>query len=158
MRRGSTLFHHVLPPIALGIATLVAPSAHAQSILQQYSASRCGGAQSTWLQHNADLGDLFVINLIRLQGTQIIWNDTPVTEGQTLGYIQDVAAISPSPLTALSIRGDTDCALVQRIRAALEQAVDCPMKCFEYSEAEWGQRFSPPPPPPPRHRRKSRAR
>lgn len=147
----------MLLPSVLGMSALAIPNAiAAQPSNERYADNRCGGVSIAWLKRKYNpangIEDWGIINVVLLKDANILWNGSLVTEGQNVGYIREVAAMIPSPITELVIRGDADCALVRRIRATLEQAVDCSIKCEEFAEAEWTELNSPPPPPPRRHR------
>jgi len=160
MLRLATLLQWLTPSVALGIAAMATAGTSARPITSHYSENRCGGSSTTWLKTTLGspedgLVEWGVMNVIQLDGKTVHWNDMVIRESRALRLIAAVGKIAPAPLTELRIRGNADCALVQRIRTTLQQTVDCSEKCIEYSEAEWTARYrAPPPPPPRRHTRK----
>lgn len=76
-------------------------------------------------------------NEVRLDGSQLLWNGAEASDSQVRNYLSIVKQLDPQPLTVLSYGAGVPPKRVQRVRALLDEALDCePATCLEITPPE----------------------
>ena len=78
-----------------------------------------------WMTAEPKHTDLFVANVVRLDGHKVLWNGSPIDEPTLIDYNRQLARRSPTPFLIFDPGPSPNCSFARHVRDILDQNYPC---------------------------------